>query len=125
VICRSTNNSVEAFIKIGSYFTLPDGEPKRYYQRRHLPSFVLEKNKCALLNLVDYIGAKIIWGSKQYITLWRYLPDDVAIEINLMNNFLSGLNSILRVELCVLMLKLRILMGHCNFLHLNVGVTQK
>jgi hypothetical protein len=124
VICRSTNNSVEAFIKIGSYFTLPGGEPKRYYQRRHLPSFVLEKNKCALLNLVDYIGAKIIWGSKQYITLWRYLPDDVAIEINLMNNFLSGLNSILRVELCVLMLKLRILMGHCNFLHLNVGVTQ-
>jgi hypothetical protein len=125
VICRSTNNNVEAFIKIGSYFTLSDGEPKRYYQRRHLPSFVLEKNKCALLNLVDYIGAKIIWGSKQYITLWRYLPDDVAIEINLMNNFLSGLNSILRVELCVLMLKLRILMGHCNFLHLNVGVTQK
>jgi hypothetical protein len=30
VICRSTNNSVEVFIKIGSYFALLDGEPKRW-----------------------------------------------------------------------------------------------
>jgi hypothetical protein len=60
---------------------LPDGEPKPYFQRRHLSSFVLEKNKCVLLNLVDYIAAKFIWGSKQYITLWCSLSDDVAIEI--------------------------------------------
>jgi hypothetical protein len=64
VICRFTNNHVEVFIKIDSYFALSNGEPKRYYQRSHLPSFVLERNKCALLNLIDYIGAKIIWGSK-------------------------------------------------------------
>jgi hypothetical protein len=60
VICRSTNNSVEVFIKVGSYFALSDEEPKCYYQKRHLPSFVLERNKYAILNLVDYIGAKFI-----------------------------------------------------------------
>jgi hypothetical protein len=57
---------VEVFIKIGSYFTLSNGEPKRYYQRSHLPSFVLGRNKCVLLNSINYIGTKIIWGSKQY-----------------------------------------------------------
>jgi hypothetical protein len=81
VICRFTNNGVEVFIKAGSYFVLSNGKPKRYYQRRHLPSFVNERNKCALLNLVDYIDAKFIWGSKKYITLWRSLSDDVATEI--------------------------------------------
>jgi hypothetical protein len=81
MICRSTNNILEVFIKCDSYFTLSDEEPKRYYQKRHLPSFVVERDKCVLLNLMDYIGAKCIWGSKQYITLWRYLTDDVAIEI--------------------------------------------
>jgi hypothetical protein len=60
VICRSTNNSVKVFNKVGSYFVLLDGEPKRYYQRRHLPSFALERNKCALLNLGDYMDAKFI-----------------------------------------------------------------
>jgi hypothetical protein len=43
VICRSTSNNVEVFIKVGPYFALPDGELKCYYQRRHLPSFVLER----------------------------------------------------------------------------------
>jgi hypothetical protein len=69
VICKSTNNNLEVFIKVGSYFTLPDGEPKCYYQRRHLSSFVLKRNKRALLNLVEYICAKFIWDLKQYITL--------------------------------------------------------
>jgi hypothetical protein len=64
VICRSTNNSLEVFIKVGSYFALSDGEPKHYYQRTALPSFVVDRNKCVLLNLIDYIGIKYIWGSK-------------------------------------------------------------
>jgi hypothetical protein len=72
---------LKVFIKVGSYFALSDREPKRYYQRRHLPSFVVNIDKCLLLNLVDYIDAKYIWGSKQYITLWRSLLNDVVIEI--------------------------------------------
>jgi hypothetical protein len=81
MICRSTNNNLDVFIKVGSYFTVPVWETKRYYQRRHLPSFVVHRDKCVLLILIDYISAKCIWGSKQYITLWHSLPDDVAIEI--------------------------------------------
>jgi hypothetical protein len=92
MICRSTNNTLEVYFKVGSYFTLPDGETKRYYQRRHLPSFVVDRDKCVLLNLVDDIGAKCIWGSKQYITLWRSLPDYVAIDIKSYEQLLSGLN---------------------------------
>jgi hypothetical protein len=60
MICRSTNNSLEVFSKVGSYFALLAGEPKLYYQRRHLPSFVVDRNKCVHLNLVDYIGTKCI-----------------------------------------------------------------
>jgi hypothetical protein len=81
MIYRFTNNRLKVFIKVGSYFTLPDGEPKCYYQRKHLSSFVVDRDKCVLLNLVDYIDTKCIWGSKQYIILWCSLPDDVAIEI--------------------------------------------
>jgi hypothetical protein len=46
--------------------------------RHHL---FFERNNYALLNLVDYIGAKFIRGSKQYITLCCSLLDDVTIEI--------------------------------------------
>jgi hypothetical protein len=60
MICRSTNNSLEVFIKVGSYFALLDGEPKHYYQRKQLPLFVVDRDKCVLLNLIDYIGAKCI-----------------------------------------------------------------
>jgi hypothetical protein len=81
MICRSTNNSLEVFIKVGLYFALPDEEPKRYYQRSHLLSFVVDRDKCVLLNLIDYMCANCIWGLKQYRTLWLSLPDDVAIEI--------------------------------------------
>jgi hypothetical protein len=80
MICRSTNNNLEMFIKVGSYFAIPDGEPKRYYQRRHLLSFIVDRDKCVLLTLIDYIGAKCIWGSKQYITLWCSLPHDVQLR---------------------------------------------
>jgi hypothetical protein len=107
---------LKVFIKVGSYFALSDREPKRYYQRRHLPSFVVNIDKYLLLNLVDYIDAKYIWGSKQYITLWRSLLNDVVIEIKSNEQLLEWFE---------LMLKLKILMDHCNFLHLNVGVTQK
>ena len=33
-----------------------------------------------LLKLVDFIGESFVWGSKQYISLWRAVEDD-CIEI--------------------------------------------
>jgi hypothetical protein len=77
MIYRSTNYTLEVFIKVGSYFALPDGEPKRYYQRRHLSSFVVDMDKCVILTLIDYIGAKCIWGSGLndgiiYCFCWMY-----------------------------------------------------
>jgi hypothetical protein len=65
MICRSTNNTLEVIVKVGSYFVVLDGEPKHCYQRMHLPSFVVDRDKCVLVNLIDYIGTKCICGSKQ------------------------------------------------------------
>ena len=80
MICRSIHSDLEVVIKVRSYFVLPNGEPKKYYQRKTLPPLVVDKHKCGILQLVDHIGETFEWGSKQYITLWRSL-EDVSIEI--------------------------------------------
>lgn len=72
---------MQVVVRVGSYAALPDGEPKRYCQAKTLSPFRLERQKCGLLTLVDYIGDNFIWGSKQYISLWRSTFDDIAVEI--------------------------------------------
>jgi hypothetical protein len=62
-------------VTIRSYFATPDGEPKRYYPRRTLRPLAVD-TKFSLLQLVDFIGETFIWGSKQYLKLWRCLDDD-------------------------------------------------
>jgi hypothetical protein len=62
---------LQVVVRVGSYAALPDGEPKRYCQAKTLSPFRLKRQKCGLLTLVDYIGDNFIWGSKQYISLWR------------------------------------------------------
>jgi hypothetical protein len=55
VIGRSHDNNLEVIIKVGSYFALSNGEPKHYCQRTTLTLFVVDRHKCVLLNLIDYI----------------------------------------------------------------------
>ena len=58
---------------------MPDGGPKTYCRSRHLITTVDSENY-SLLQLVDFIGSEIVWGSKQYISLW-YAVEDGEIEI--------------------------------------------
>lgn len=41
---------------------------------------IVDSHNYILLQLVDFIGESFLWGSKQYISLWRALEDD-SIEI--------------------------------------------
>ena len=75
-MCRSSDSKLQVQIKVASYFALSDGEPIRYCHRATLPLLVFDRQNCGLLKLVDYIGSKYIWGSKQYLTLWRGFDDD-------------------------------------------------
>jgi hypothetical protein len=67
-ICRSEHNDLHVVIEVGSYFALLDGESKRYCRSYTLQPLVLERSNCVLLNLINDVGAKCMWGSKQYIT---------------------------------------------------------
>jgi hypothetical protein len=53
--------------------------PKTYRRRETLTTFV-DSHDYNLLQLVDFIGESFVWGSKQYISLWRALEYD-CIEI--------------------------------------------
>lgn len=62
-----------------SFWSLPDGGPKTYRTRETLTTTV-DMHSYGLLQLVDYIGDRFVWGSKQYISLWRSL-EDASIQI--------------------------------------------
>ncbi|KAJ1298130.1 hypothetical protein BS78_01G429900 [Paspalum vaginatum] len=66
-------------INVRAYWSLPDGGPKTYSRKQTLTTTV-DINGYGLLQLVDYIGERFMWGSKQCITLWRSL-EDASIQI--------------------------------------------
>jgi hypothetical protein len=105
---------------------LSDGEPKHYYRRTTLPSFVVDTIKYELLNLIDYTSAKCIyWGSKQHVTLWHSLPDYVIIEIKFDEQFLEWFELYIESGIICVDAKLKDFVGPLQFLHLNIVVTQK
>jgi len=64
---------------VRAYWSLSDGGPKTYRRRETLTT-IADSHDYSLLQLVDFIGESFLWGSKQYISLWRALEDD-SIEI--------------------------------------------
>ena len=85
VFCRLNHSELKIVIKIWSYWSLPDGGPKTYRRRETLTSIV-DRHSFGLLQLVDYIGEHFMWGSKQYITLWRDWRM-LLLRLKLMNNY--------------------------------------
>lgn len=79
-ICRPVPCNLILDVRVRSHFSLPDGGPKTYFTSRHFTTDVDIAN-FKLLQLVDFIGSKIVWGSKQYITFWR-VCDDAWVEIS-------------------------------------------
>jgi hypothetical protein len=55
---------------------------------RTLPTKVVDTNSFGLLQLFDFVVKHYLWGSKQYITLWRDLENDY-VEIKSDENMLK------------------------------------
>jgi hypothetical protein len=90
VICRQITSKLKIVVRVASYFSLPDGGPKRYCNMGKLPPWFVEMGNYSLLQLVDDIAKHSIWGSKQYITIWRECSDDEAcVEIKSDENLLN------------------------------------
>jgi hypothetical protein len=46
---RAINNDLELVVKIGSYFALPDGEPKKFIKRQTLPPLTFDSHNFGIL----------------------------------------------------------------------------
>jgi hypothetical protein len=70
-------------VKMSSYFSLPDGETKTYSRRKTLTSIIVDASSYGLLQLINYIAEHFMWGSKQYISLFRGSDDcnEVCVPI--------------------------------------------
>ena len=62
-------------VRVLSFFSLPDEGPKSWQQGRTLPTQVVDMHSFDLLQLVNFIAEHYMWGSKQYISLWRALDE--------------------------------------------------
>ena len=61
-----------------------------------MPTNVVDTNSFGLLQLVDFIAGHCLWGSKQYITLWRDLENDsmeIKSDENLLEWFLTNVDN--------------------------------
>ena len=88
VICRLNHSKMELIVRVRSFFSLPDNGPKTWWQGRTLPTKVVDTNSFGLLQLVDFIAGHCLWGSKQYITLWRDL-ENASVKIKSDENLLE------------------------------------
>uniref|UniRef100_A0A0E0KCW9 PB1 domain-containing protein n=1 Tax=Oryza punctata TaxID=4537 RepID=A0A0E0KCW9_ORYPU len=76
---RTIHSELKLVVSVGSFFSLPDGGPKTYVQGKTLSTHV-DMHNFGLLELVNFISEHFMWGSKQYMTLWRSLDGD-SVEI--------------------------------------------
>jgi hypothetical protein len=94
VVCRVNHSKLE-LVRVRSFFSLPDSGPKTLWQDRTLSTKVVGTNSFGLLQLVDFIAEHCLWGSKQYITLWRDLENDfvkIKSDENLLEWFLFNID---------------------------------
>jgi hypothetical protein len=82
-VCRSMRRELSLGVKIGSYFSHPDGGPKAYSRRKTLSPIVVDATNYGLMQLINHIAEHFMWGSKQYISLFRASDDcdEVCVAI--------------------------------------------
>jgi hypothetical protein len=81
-VCRSMHRELSLVVKIDSYFNLPDGGTK-YSRRKTLSPIVVDVTNYGLIQLINHIAEHFMWGSKQYIFLFRASDDcdEVCVAI--------------------------------------------
>ncbi|TVU15345.1 hypothetical protein EJB05_38862, partial [Eragrostis curvula] len=79
----SIRREISVVVRMSAYFSIPDGLPKTYCRRTILSPIVVDVNSYGLMQLVNHIADHFLWGSKQYISLWRESEhdDDVRFPI--------------------------------------------
>jgi hypothetical protein len=73
-------------VKMGLYFSLPDGGPKTYCRRKTLSPFIVDAKSCGLMQIIDHIAEHFMWGSKQYITLYGSSEDSDGVCFQIKND---------------------------------------
>ena len=80
LICRPNQMSLNIVVRVGFFFSLLDGGPKTWMQGKTLLTQTVDIHSYSFLQLVDFIAEHYMWGSKQYITLWRELEYSMEIK---------------------------------------------
>ena len=79
MICRLNHSELELVVNIRSHWSLPDSGPKTF-KRKESVTAIVDRHSYGFLQLVDFVGERCMWGSKQYISFWRSLENE-SIEI--------------------------------------------
>jgi hypothetical protein len=73
-------------VKMSSYFSFSDRGPKAYSRRKTLSSIIIDASSYELLQLINYIAEHFMWGSKQYISLFRGSDDSDEVCVPIKSN---------------------------------------
>ena len=79
MICRPNHSELDLVVNIRSHWSLPDSGPKTF-KRKESVTAIVDRHSYGFLQLVDFVGERCVWGSKQYISFWRSL-ENASIEI--------------------------------------------
>ena len=69
-VFRSTGRTLIINIRVRAHFSISDEGIKRYRGSENLTTTV-DISSFTLMQLVNFIGAEFVWGSKQFISLYR------------------------------------------------------
>jgi hypothetical protein len=109
-------------VKVRSFFSLPDGGPKSWRQGKTLPTQMVDIDNYGLMQLVDFIDEHYMWGSKQYISLWREL-DSGSTKIKSDENLRKWFQLNLDRGVVYINAQINDFEAHCSLHQQNVGLT--
>jgi hypothetical protein len=101
------------------------GGPKAYSRRKTLSPIVVDLSSYVLLQLINHIAEYFIWGSKQYISLFRATDvcDEVCVPIKSDEELREWFNMNLENGVVHIDAQIKILMVQFNFHPLNIDCT--
>ncbi|XP_066162683.1 uncharacterized protein [Oryza sativa Japonica Group] len=74
VVAPNRGNLMKILVSVRAFFSMPDGKPKRYIDRREIPIYI-NPDRYSLMDLSADLAKSIDWGSRQLISFWYPDPD--------------------------------------------------
>ena len=75
MICRPNHRDLKLIVRVH------DNGPTSWRTGKTLLAKVVDTHSLGLLHLVDFIAEHCMWGSKQYITVWRDQSTDLGMRL--------------------------------------------